>query len=30
MDRGNCFNYFYLQIAVIFFMTIVGIAHWLS
>jgi len=30
MVRGNYFNYFYLQIAVISSIAIVGIVHWLS
>jgi len=30
MDRENYFNYFYLQIVTIFFLTIVGIVCWLS
>ncbi len=30
MNRENYFNYFYLQVATIFFLTVVGIVFWLS
>ena len=30
MKNASYFNYFYLQIAVISFMAIVGIVYWLS